>query len=241
MMQKRLLSGLMLGLVASGLLAQEGPPPWKVPAPGGQFLESAALDLPRLLPPPPARGSLAESADLEVVLQAQMGRRPAQEAWAKEADSDTVWGFASVIGPRFRVERLPKTARFFWKLTVDAYAISEDAKRLFNRPRPPKLDPRIQPCVSLPPNDSYPSGHSVQAFVRAGVLAEILPESREALFTRAHRSAWGRILGGVHYPTDDVGGRILAETIVARLKSLPAFREAVKDCREEIRECLAEP
>jgi len=111
---------------------------------------------------------------------------------------------------------LPKTARFFWQLTVD--------------------DPRIRPCVSLPPNDSYPSGHAIQAFVRAAVLAELFPESREALLERAHHSAWGRILGGVHYPTDDVGGRILAEALVMRLKTLPAFQQAVKACREEARE-----
>lgn len=239
MVRSRLVFALF-GLWVGALQGQEGPPPWEVSTPGGHFLKSSDLELSRLLPAPPPRNSLAEAADLEAVRQAQLGRTPAQEAWAKEAAHDTVWGFASELGPWFRAEKMPKTARFFWQLTVDAYAISEDAKRLFDRPRPPKRDPRIQPLVLMPPNDSYPSGHSAQAFVRGAVLAEIFPERREALLARAHRSAWGRILGGVHYPTDDVGGRLLAEAMVMRLKTLPTFQRAVKACREEARAYIPE-
>ena len=240
MIPSHLVFALFLGLWTGPLWGQEGPPPWEVSTPGGHFLKSTDLELSRLLPPPPPRNSLAEAADLEAVLQAQIGRTPAQEAWAKEAANDTVWGFASELGPWFRAEKMPKTARFFWQLTVDAYAISEDAKRLFDRPRPSKRDSRIRPLVQMPPNDSYPSGHSVQAFLRGAVLAEIFPGSKDALFARAHRSAWGRILGGVHYPTDDVGGRLLAEAMVMRLKTLPTFQQAVKACREEARAIIPE-
>jgi len=38
----------------------------------------------------------------------------------------------------------------------------------------------------------------------------------------------------VHYPTDDVGGRILAEAMVKRLKGQEAFRAAVAKCRAEM-------
>jgi len=69
--------------------------------------------------------------------------------------------------------------------------------------------------------------------VRAGVLAEIFPEHREALLARAHRAAWARILGGVHYPTDDVAGRLLAEAILRRLRTQDRFRLAIAACRRE--------
>jgi acid phosphatase (class A) len=215
--------------------AQEGPMPWVAATPAGHFLAAKDLDLGALLPPPPPRGSLAELADLEALRQAQAWRNGASEAWAKDIDQDSIWKHAPVLGPWFRAERLPKTARFFWKLTVDVHAISEEAKLLYGRPRPPKLDPDLRPCVPLPPNDSYPSGHSMQAFVRAGVLAEIFPEHRDALMARAHRAAWARILGGVHFPTDDVAGRLLAEAIVKRLKGQPGFRAEVIACRAEMR------
>jgi len=34
------------------------------------------------------------------------------------------------------------------------------AKKLFARARPRAVDPRVQPCVGKPSNDSYPSGHT---------------------------------------------------------------------------------
>lgn len=229
----RFAAGVLL-LAAVEARAQEGPAPWDHPTPPGHFLSVQDLEVSRLLPPPPVPGSLAEMADLEVLVQTQAWRSPEVEAWAKEVDRDTVWKFDTVLGPWFKAERLPRTARFFWKLTVDVHAISEAAKVLHARPRPPKRDPRLNPCVPLPPNDSYPSGHSLQAFVRAGVLAEVFPEHREALLARAHRAAWARIQGGVHYPTDDVAGRLLAEAIVKRLKTRKRFRQAIAHCRGEV-------
>jgi len=82
-------------------------------------------------------------------------------------------------------------------------------------------------------SSSFPSGHSLYLFVQAGVLGELFPEFREELQAHAHRSAWTRVLGGVHFPTDVVGGRLLAEAILAHLKTIPAFREAVEACRAE--------
>lgn len=230
---------LRIALAATLLLtlpawAQEGPAPWETPTPAGHFLKAEAVDLARSLPAPPAEGSLAALADLEAVRQAQVWRTPDQAAWAKHIESDTIWKFGPEIGPWFQAGNLPKTARFFWQLTVDTHAISEHTKGRFHRARPWITDPRIQPCVSMPPNDSYPSGHSLQAFVRAAVLAELFPELKEPLFARAHRAAWGRVLGGVHYPTDIVGGRILAEALVAKLKADARFRAAVEGCRAEI-------
>src|SRR5690348_14310375 len=113
------------------------------------------------------------------------------------------------------------------------FAISRGAKGLFPRPRPPRTDPAVQPCVELADSGSYPSGHSMQAFVWAAVLSEIFPEQREALYARAHQAAWGRIIGGVHCPNDLVGGRLLGEAIVEQLKKSPAFREGLEKCRAE--------
>lgn len=98
---------------------------------------------------------------------------------------------------------------------------------------PHRYPPRIQPCVPVPVSGSYPSGHALHIFVEAEVLAEIHPERREALMARAHRAAWGRIIGGVHFPTDVVGGRLLAAMVVEDMKQSEAFRRAVAACRRE--------
>ena len=91
----------------------------------------------------------------------------------------------------------------------------------------------MQPCVALPANDSYPSGHAYGAYLRAAVLAEIFPEKRAEIFDRARYVAWGRVIGGVHFPTDLEGGRRLAEAGFAELKKSATFRAALEKCRAE--------
>ena len=210
------MKALVVLLAAGGLLfAQEGPAPWKVPILPGFYLKPEAVDLDRVLPPPPARDSVAGEADLEVVRQTQVFRTSQQEAWARFVDQDTVWKAGDLLGPWFTAANLPGTARFFWELAVDGHGLSEAAKARHARPRPP-------------------SGHSFQAWMRAEVLADLFPEHQKALRDRAHRAAWARILGGVHYPTDDVGGHLIALAFVAELRKRPAYQEALIRCRREM-------
>ena len=232
---------MLAALLAAPLRAQEGPAPWEQATPPGHFIAPEALDFATLLPPPPAWHTLAGRAELDALLQIQTWRTAEQVAWAKLVEEDTVWKAGALLGEGFTAAGLPRTARFFWKLTVDTHAISERAKHCRARPRPPLVDPRLTPCVSLPENTSYPSGHSLQAYVRAEVLSDLFPAHRKALLERAQRAAWSRILGGVHFPTDAVAGRRLAKAIVERLRSLPAYREALEDCRAELAERLPAP
>jgi len=207
----------------------------KTPVQGasGHFLDSAVIDVAKVLPAPPEPGSLAGQADLEAVRMAQAWRGPEQVAWAKEAEAEEPFAFAEVLGPWFKAKDLPLCARFLEDVTRDVKAVSDRAKGLYQRKRPYQVDEGVKPCVMRPFSASYPSGHSTRAFARALTLGEIFPEQRNALLDRAHRAAWGRILGGVHFPSDDVGGRLLAEAVVAEMKKNPAFREAVTACRKE--------
>ena len=68
----------------------------------------------------------------------------------------------------------------------------------------------------------------------AGVLAEIFPEKRTELFDFAHRAVWGRVFGGVHFPSDLVGGWMLAEPLVSEFGKSAAFRAQVEKCRAEM-------
>lgn len=108
------------------------------------------------------------------------------------------------------------------------------SKKFFARPRPFVIDTRVQPCVKRPAEASYPSGHATDYFFRAGVLAEIFPERRVELFEFAWKAAWGRVLGGVHFPTDLVGGRLLAAAVVEELKKHPVFQSELKQSQAEV-------
>ena len=203
-------------------------------APVAHFIKPTSVDSGKVLPAPPPAGSLAARADLEAVLQMQVWRTPEQVVWAKRIEKNDAFIFSDVLGAWFTRENLPITAALLKDVDEDRRGVTEIAKNLFARPRPWVVDARVQPCVEKPTNDSYPSGHAASIFTRAGVLAEIFPEQREQIFEFAHRAVWGRVYGGVHFPTDLVGGWTLAEPIVVELKKSVAFQEQVQKCRAEI-------
>jgi acid phosphatase (class A) len=200
------------------------------------FLETWAFpELLRVLPAPPEPGSLAAQADLEAVLQVQAWRSPEQVAYAKKIDQASVFAYSEVLGPWFTAEHLPVLAKFFKWVNHDAGAAIGQAKNRFARLRPPYVDAQIHPCIEVPARKSfsYPSGHSTELNLEALVLSEIFPEKRESLLAWGRKAAWGRILAGVHFPTDDVGGRILAEALFAALRKNPAFQAAIENCHKE--------
>jgi acid phosphatase (class A) len=207
----------------------------QAPAPAvAHFVTVADFDFAHLVPAPPEPGSLAARADLEAVLQAQAWRTPDQIAWAKVVERDDAFLHAEILGPWFAPQHLPLAAAFFKDLADDLHAVDATSKKPFLRPRPPAVDPRVQPCVAVPASTSYPSGSALQAFVWAELLGEALPEKREALLARAHRAGWGRVIGGVHYPSDLVAGRMLADAFLRAARENPAFRERWTACREEL-------
>jgi len=202
----------------------------------GHFLQPELLrEVVRRLSAPPEPGSLAAQADLEAVLQVQTWRTDAQVAFAQRIDEGSVFDFAEVLGPWFTSERLPVTKKFLKQIDQDAKAAYGLAKQQFRRLRPPYADTQVQPCLATPPGTSfsYPSGHATLRYTEALVLGEIFPDRRGELLAWAHKAAWGRILAGVHFPSDDVGGRLLAEALVEALKKNPEVLARIEQCRAE--------
>jgi acid phosphatase (class A) len=198
------------------------------------FAKPTSVDCAKVLPAPPPPGSLSARADLESVLQAQVWRTPEHITWAKRVDKNDAFMWSDVLGAWFTRANLPLTAALLKDADEDRHEITEVAKKLFARARPYVVDPRVEPCVGKPSNDSYPSGHTTSFFTRAGVLAEIFPEKREQLFEFAHRAAWGRVHAGVHFPSDLVGGWVLSEPIVEEIKKSPVFQERLQQVRQEV-------
>lgn len=231
MLLSALLTRTFLVLAAVSLLAAQAPPNQIRPP---RFLDPSAPSLAAALPPPPAPGSLEDRADLETVLQVQVWRTPEQAALAQRLVQDEPFKFAEVLGPRFSAIHLPRTAAFLEQVLADCYAVSTALKDRFQRKRPHEADPRVQPCLQRSSSPSYPSGHSTRAYVLATVLADLFPVRRDPLFNYARKAAWARVQGGVHYPTDLEGGRVLAAAIVATLHSSATFRAAESECRAEI-------
>lgn len=226
---RRSFTSLALGwlvLASAGACAAQG------------YLGDGALDLRQLLPPPPAAGSPEDRRDLAAVLELQRARTPAEVARAQADQLVSVFRFADVLGGKFRAEDLPKTAAFFKRLTRDGNTAWDVAKRHWQRPRPFLASPEVQPVLDRPGSFSYPSGHSAAAWLWASVLGQMVPEKRYEIYARAREFARNRVVGGVHYPTDDEAGALTGITVAALLMQSPAFQADLADATIELRRVL---
>jgi acid phosphatase (class A) len=115
--------------------------------------------------------------------------------------------------------------------------VTDDAKNVFQRPRPYHVAPDRFPHSiehESPTHYSYPSGHSTRATVFAGLLAELWPDQREAILATGRECGWLRVEGGVHYPTDIYADRVLGQAIVRELLRNPAFQRDFAAVRAEL-------
>lgn len=201
-----------------------------VAASAAPLLSPNPLDLPALLPPPPA-----DSTELDTVLQAQAGRTPEEAARCVQIENETIWLFgAEVAGPWFTAANLPKTAVFFAAVREDFIPVNRAAKALYPRKRPPFADARVKPCVEFADTGSYPSGHGIQSSLWAALLAEILPVHAGGFVQRAGETRRYKLLAGVHYPSDLTAGQALGEALARELLKNPAVRKIIAELRAEV-------
>jgi len=99
--------------------------------------------------------------------------------------------------------------------------------------RPVEYSALVQPIITTPGHGSFPSGHATQAYAVAHVLKALLglePNYKgvvEQLDRQAARIATNRVIAGVHFPVDNMAGRMLGtalgEYIVGRCSGQGAF------------------
>ncbi|ROQ39858.1 PAP2 superfamily protein [Frondihabitans sp. PhB188] len=81
--------------------------------------------------------------------------------------------------------------------------------------------------VGICTGGSYPSGHTTTAYQAGLSLAELLPELAPEILARTSEAGNNRIVLGVHYPLDIVGGRISGEAALATRMSDAAYVKGV--------------
>ncbi len=189
-----------------------------------------------VLPAPPSADSLATQAELEIVIQLERERTPQQTEWARNPPTGDVFAYArSILGPWFTAANLPATAAFFAKIDEDGGAILTNAKSIYPvRERPFIVEPRIAMPTSRPGGSTYPSGAGYNTAVWASLLTTIFPEHADAFRERARFACWTRVLAGVHYPTDNTGGRILGDAVAKFLLVQTDVQAAIAAVREEL-------
>lgn len=227
-MMRRRVAGAWLALAIA--LAAPG---WaKDTAIAPYYLAPGTLDLTRLLAPPPDLDSPMQQYDEKKIGEALAARTNADLLEVATDKHRSVFVFSSVLGKGFSADRLPLTAALFRHVGADTETLVEQAKAYFARPRPPGA-PQT--------HGSYPSGHAAFAACTAILLAEMVPEKRDALFARASVFAESRIVAGVHYPSDVEAGWISGTIVAATLLQLPRFDSDFAAATAELRRALALP
>lgn len=82
---------------------------------------------------------------------------------------------------------------------------------------------------------AFPSGHATDAYSSGLMLATLLPELAPSILARTSEAANNRIVLGVHYPLDVIGGRINGHAGVTARWADRKFREAaIVPARKEL-------
>lgn len=100
-----------------------------------------------------------------------------------------------------------------------AYALSEILKALFYVPRP-FIAGGFEPLFPHEPDGSFPSSHVSALAALAGAIFFQERALGIVLVVMAGIMGIGRVLTGVHYPLDIVGGMVLGLGIAALMKFL---------------------
>ncbi|MCF4164765.1 autotransporter domain-containing protein [Zavarzinia compransoris] len=177
--------------------------------------------------------------NLQIVIDTTKNRTAAEEARAVQDDNEqNVMQMADalgpVLGPLFAEAFLDDIGLTSLRLPLTATALdiayitvldAVIAKEYFKNPRPFQVSDEVERAEgSSGGGYSYPSGHTTFGYTMMLSLAYLFPERYQEIVTRASEYGNNRIVVGVHYPMDVIGGRIISESNVAELLANPVTR-----------------
>ncbi len=186
------------------------------------------------LPPPPSNTSAETTVELEYLHELVAERSPDIVAdIEREVLLNTMsfggMSFTTIVDPLVR----PQTYRLFTAVRADLLPQIIRQKEMHDRIRPSYLDPTLSTVVAVPGHPSYPSGHATESYVIALILSELDPAGAAVYQEDAVTIGENRERAGVHYPSDTLAGRQLAEAYVAALKETAWYQEQIVLARAE--------
>jgi len=105
------------------------------------------------------------------------------------------------------------------EISDQLYPITFRLKYIFNYPRPYQLagalDLPLYPSQTTDAcSPAYPSGHSIDSFVMAGLIGKKIPQLRNEAEKLAEKISRSRLQGGIHFSFDAEFGKQIAEDIL---------------------------
>ncbi len=184
------------------------------------------------LAPPPADDSAETKEELKILHGYAEGLR-ASDSLKKIVFEESMTGplISYEDAGLYFSQRNPESEQLISMALRDVGYFILRAKKQFARVRPDFLAPDLKTAIPNPGHPAYPSGHAGQAHM-AGLVLSLLDEKHKDIYM-AHAWAIGtrREIAGVHYPSDSVAGRKLAEDVLAKLMEVPEFQEQLKEAK----------
>lgn len=183
------------------------------------------------LPPPPANTSMTTVQELRTLHEYASTLREA-------ALADIEAEHASFAGQRFGGTypwkgEGTRTRELLDDILKETMPVIMTLKWKFDRVRPSYLDPTLTTAFPVPEHPAYPSGHSTQAHLIAGILSILDPDNTDAYFRDAVRIARNREIAGVHYPSDGAAGAALAVQLLPLYLATERGQELLEAARTE--------
>ena len=110
-------------------------------------------------------------------------------------------------------------------------------RRPFDRFNEPTLIPEHE--EKLRKNGSYPSGHTVRAWIFAMVLVEINPDVADAVLKYAYEWGQSRVIAGYHWQSDVDASKVIVSAGFARIHGEPAFMADMQKAKAEFKKLKA--
>jgi hypothetical protein len=148
----------------------------------------------------------------EVVKWAPRRAERAPEILSQLGPQMAYWSSIVNLSP----ERTPKTLEFCHTAMTFASFVVQRVKHILSCKRPLAYNRTLQPMILTPAFSAMPSGHATEAFMMAHLLTEICGlgmSDGELLQRQAERIATNRVVAGLHFPVDNIAGRMLGQTL----------------------------
>ena len=204
------------------------------------YLPAGAIDVIKILPPPPAKGDATYSRDRAAFKQTRKWigtpRWDMATADVRTDMASTMKDFSCSVGVALTPENAPRIATVMRKTGIDERAQSVAAKNAFARLRPYQIDKgkTCQNPEELKDSFDYPSGHTIWGWTWGQLLAEMAPDRATQVLARARSFGESRIVCGVHNVSAVDAGRLASSATLAAIHAQPAFRDDIAAARVEL-------
>ena len=194
---------------------------------------------PPLIPPPADDSETTTDEVAELVRLSE--QRPAYRKLVESLDAEFPSAFVQLCAQL----GVPCDEHRIGELVEESKPVILALKAYYNRSRPFQVSSDIHPIVSdTTQTPSYPSGHTAQAWLIARDLAALHPEHKTAFFDLARLVAKTRLLGGVHFRSDNEYAEVLAAWLAGWVHPTTGSRVATKtegERQDEEAERLVKP